>query len=113
VFASTANKLLATPMNSVKVDKVVQKTFAMEKDETQRQKNDHEEIWSMVKGLYVNSNNAGGYGQNGWSMYNAVGEYLDHYRDGNATDRANAYMSIYPWVTKTKKETEQYILSLV
>jgi len=38
VFASTANKLLATPMNSVKVDKVVQKTFAMEKDETQRQK---------------------------------------------------------------------------
>lgn len=111
-FTNTANKLLATPMNAVKVDKVVQKTFPMKKDETQRQKNNREEIWSMVKGLYVNSNNAGGYGQNGWSMYNAIGEYLDHYRDGNATDRANASMSIYSWVTKTKKETEQYILSL-
>lgn len=111
-FTETANSLLAISMTPMKIDKVIQKTFPVKSDETERQKNNREEIWSLVKGIYVNSNNAGGYGENGWSMYNTIGEYLDHYRDGNAMDKANASMSIYSWVTKTKKETERLILSL-
>ena len=111
-FAKTANDLLGVPMNPIKIDKVIQHVFPMKKDESQRQKNNREEIWSLVKGLYINSNNAGGFGDNGWSMLNAIGEYLDHYRDANATDKANASMNIYSWVTKTKKETENFILSL-
>jgi len=111
-FSETANQLLKIDMTPQKIDKVLQKTFPIKREETERQKNNREEIWSVVKGIYVNSNNAGGYGNNGWSMLNAVGEYLDHYRDGNATDKANASMNIYSWVTKTKKETEHFILSL-
>ena len=85
----------------------------MKKDETNRQKENREEIWSTINGLYVNKNNAGGFGNNGWSMFNAVGEYLDHYRKADSTDRAYASMDMYSWVTKTKAQTESYILSLV
>jgi hypothetical protein len=85
----------------------------MKPDESERQKKNREEVWGVVKGLYVNKNNAGGYGRNGWSMLNAVGEYLDHYRDADANDKASASMSVYSWVTKTKRETERHILSLV
>ena len=111
-FAATANQLLAIEMNDKKIDRVLQNVFPMKKDETDRQKKNREEIWGLVKGLYVNSNNAGGYGNNGWSMLNAVGEYLDHYRDGDSTDKANASMNNHSWVTKAKKQTEQVIMSL-
>ena len=111
-FTESANELLKVDMNPVKIDKVLQNAFPIKSDETERQKNNRDQIWSFVKGLYVNSNNAGGYGNNGWSMLNAIGEYLDHYRDGNAIDRANASMDSYSWVTKMKKQSESYILSL-
>lgn len=111
-FVETAETLLSVEMTPVRIDKVLNNIFPIKKDETERQKKNRDEIWSLVKGLYVNSNNAGGYGNNGWSMLNAVGEYLDHYRDADSTDRANASMGIYSWVTKTKKQTERAILSL-
>lgn len=111
-FNSTAEKLLSINMEDRDVDRVLQTIFPMKQDETNRQKKNRENVWVAVKGIYVSNNNAGGYGNNGWSMLNAIGEYLDHYRDADAEDRANASMSIYSWVTKTKKETESYILSL-
>jgi phage/plasmid-like protein (TIGR03299 family) len=111
-FTQTANELLSIPMTPMKVDKVLQKTFPIKKDETERQTRNREEIWLLVKGIYQNSHNSGEYGENGWSMHNAIGEYLDHYRDGNSIDKANASMNIYSWVSKTKKSAEDYILSL-
>jgi hypothetical protein len=46
-------------------------------------------------------------------MLNAIGEYLDHYRDADTLDRANASMNMYSWVSKTKVQSEKFILSLV
>lgn len=112
-FSKTAEKLLAIDMTDKSVDIILKKVFPMKPDESERQKKNREEVWGVVKGLYVNKNNAGGYGKNGWSMLNAVGEYLDHYRDADANDKASASMSVYSWVTKTKRETERHILSLV
>jgi phage/plasmid-like protein (TIGR03299 family) len=110
-FSQTANHLLTVKMDDVKIDRILQDVFPMKKDETERQKKNREEIWGTVKGLYVNSNNAGGYGNNGWSMLNAIGEYLDHYRDADATDKANASMNTHSWVTKAKKQAEYAIMS--
>ena len=112
-FKQTAEKLLTINMPPQNVGKVIKHIFPLKKDETNRQKENREEIWATVNGLYSNSNNAGGYGNNGWAMLNAVGEYLDHYRKADSTDRAHASMDMYSWVTKTKAETENYILSLV
>jgi phage/plasmid-like protein (TIGR03299 family) len=110
-FSATAEKLLKIDMNPIKIDKVLNNIFPMKNEESERQKKNREETWSTVKGLYVNSNNAGGYGNNAWSMLNSVGEYLDHYRDATVNNKANASMSTYSWVTKTKKQTEALLLS--
>jgi phage/plasmid-like protein (TIGR03299 family) len=112
-FSRTAEKLLTIPMNPVKIDKVISNAFPKKTQETQRQEENREQVWAVVRDIYRNSNNAGGYGENGWSMLNAVGEYLDHYRDADMLDRANASMNMYSWVSKTKVQSEKFILSLV
>jgi hypothetical protein len=66
----------------------------------------------LVRGLYVNDKNAGGYGFNGWSVYNAIGEYLDHYRDAKPEERAIASMDYNSWVTRKKAEAQSLVLSL-
>jgi hypothetical protein len=112
-FSRTAEKLLTIPMNPVKLDKVISNAFPKKTQETQRQEENREQVWAVVRDIYRNSNNAGGYGENGWSMLNAIGEYLDHYRDADTLDRANASMNMYSWVSKTKVQSEKFILSLV
>jgi len=111
-FTAAAENLLKIEINQTKIDRTLQNLFPIKSDETERQKKNREETWSMVKGLYINFNNAGGFGNNGWSLLNSVGEYLDHYRDANSIDKANASMNSYSWVTKTKKQAESFILSL-
>jgi phage/plasmid-like protein (TIGR03299 family) len=111
-FSATAEKLLSIDIDGKDFDRVLQNVFPLKNDETNRQKKNREYVWQAVKGIYLNSNNSATYGQNGWSMLNAVVEYLDHYRDADSLDKANASMSLHSWVTKTKKETESYILSL-
>ena len=111
-FKQAAEQLLSINMTPLKVEKVIKHIFPMKSDETNRQKENREEIWGTINGLYVNDNNAGGYGNNGWSALNAVGEYLDHYRKADDADRAYASMDSFSWVTKAKAETQKYILSL-
>jgi hypothetical protein len=62
--------------------------------------------------LFLSDKNAGGYGFNGWSAYNAVGEYLDHYREAPAKDRAMSSMDLNSWVSKKKLEAQSRILAL-
>jgi phage/plasmid-like protein (TIGR03299 family) len=114
-FASKAQTMLQIPVpaGSVKLDKIITTIFPHKKDESDRQKKNIDDIQLMVRGLYVNDKNAGGFGFNGWSAYNAVGEYLDHYRDARPEERAIASMDYNSWVTRKKEETQSLILSLV
>lgn len=65
-----------------------------------------------VVNLYSNHRNAGNCGKNGWSLYNAVVEYLDHERDADAKDRAETTMDSTSWVSKKKLDTARYVLAL-
>jgi hypothetical protein len=72
------------------------------------------EAWSRgAEALFLNEKNAGGFGFNGWSAYNTVVEYLDHYRDAKPEERAIASMDYNSWVTRKKAVTQEIILSLV
>ena len=62
--------------------------------------------------LYLNSRNSANYGKNGWSLYNAVVEYLDHERDANPIDRAETTMDSTSWVSKKKLLTAGSVLAL-
>lgn len=113
-FRTTAEQMMRIPVlsGSKSLDKVIDGVFPEKKDETERQRKNREEIQMTVRGLFVNDKNAGGYGYNGWSAYNAVVEYLDHYRDAPPKDRAQSSMDINSWVSKKKIEAQEIVLSL-
>lgn len=109
---------MAETMLSIKVlpgsrvsDGVLDVVFPIDKDATERQKKNRDGVVSLVKSIYDNSNNAGGYGYNAWSMMNAIGEYLDHHRDATPNDRALASMDNNSWVTRAKLRAQDYLLS--
>ena len=113
-FKKMAEQMLRIPVRTGtgEIDKVLDSVFPVKKDETDRQKNNRETINATIRGIYLNDRNAGGFGQNGWSMYNAIGEYLDHHRDSEPRDRALASMDDNSWVTRTKLSAQKAVLSL-
>jgi len=111
-FKATAEQMLATPVTSTDITKVLDQVFPIKKDATDRQKNNRESTVGLVRALYANDRNAGGFGNNGWSIYNAIGEYLDHHRDAKAADRALASMDDNSWVSRMKVQAQKAVLSL-
>jgi phage/plasmid-like protein (TIGR03299 family) len=114
-FKSQAELMLniPVPQSSQKIDKVLNAVFPASKDESDRQRRNREEINGTIRALYANQRNAGGYGFNGWSIYNSVVEFLDHHRKGEANDRALATIDENSWVTRAKLTTQKAVMSLV
>jgi phage/plasmid-like protein (TIGR03299 family) len=113
-FKITAEQMLAipTPSSSGRIDKVLNSVFPEKTGETDRQKNNRLEVHALVRGIYGNSRNAANYGDNGWSLYNSVVEYLDHFRDAKPDERALTSMDENSWVSKIKLATQQAVLAL-
>jgi len=93
-FSHEAEKMLSIniPNGSIKIDSVLNKVFPVEPGETSRQRKNREDVNSLVRALYKNEKNAGSYGFNGWSLYNAIVEYIDHYRSEDPLVGAMAAM---------------------
>lgn len=113
-FKAEAEKLLSIPLppSSPKINQVLEKVFPIDKLASDRQKRNHSELIGTVRAIYGNERNAGGYGYNGWSLINAITEYLDHGRDADEIDRALASIDENSWVTRTKVLAHETLLSL-
>jgi len=113
-FQQTAEKLLAisVPQASTQLTKILDGVFPTKATDTERQKRNRDAVVTLIRGVYGNEKNAGGYGYNGWSAYNAIVEYLDHYRDAKADEKALASMNNNSWVTQKKVVAQEIILSL-
>ena len=113
-FQQTAERLLAisVPQKSTQLAKILDGVFPTKATDTERQKRNRDGVVALVRGVYENEKNAGGYGYNGWSAYNAIVEYLDHYRDAKADEKALASMNNNSWVTQKKVLAQEIILSL-
>lgn len=113
-FQQTAERLLAisVPKSSTQLTKILDGVFPTKATDTERQKRNRDGVVALVRGVYENEKNAGGYGYNGWSAYNAIVEYLDHYRDAKADEKALASMNNNSWVTQKKVAAQEIILSL-
>lgn len=114
-FQSMAERMLTipVPLGSNSLDRVIDAVFVPKKDETDRQRKNRDEINQLVRGLYVNERNGKNYGYNGWSIYNSIVEYLDHYRDDDKVAMAQASMDDNSWVTRKKIEAQNAVLTLV
>jgi len=112
-FANAAEKMLSVsmPNGATRFDYFVKSMFPEKPQETDRQRRNRQNNASIVRALYANERNGEGYGYNGWSAYNAYVEYLDHYRDAGATERAIASMDSNSSTTQKKLKAQEFILS--
>ena len=103
-FKIEAERMLAVqaPIGSKRLDIVLSRVFPKQNDMTPRQSRNRDETLDSVLSIYKNSRNAGGYGFNGWSLYNAIAEYLDHYRTDDKISNAMASMDDTSSVTQKK-----------
>jgi len=113
-FTETAEKMLKIPMpmSSRRFDSLVTELFPPKTNESSRQKKNRDDINEIIRTLYASEKNAGGFGFNGWSAYNAVVEYFDHFRDANPDDRATSSMDPTSWVSRKKEDAQAIILSM-
>ncbi len=113
-FKAMAEKMLAIPITpgSGKLDKVINDVFPIDSAAGARKTKNHDQIHEQIRGLYASNRNAGGFGHNGWSLYNAIGEYLDHHRGGEWADRAQTSIDANSWVSRLKLKTQNSVLSV-
>ena len=113
-FKEEAERMLRIPVipGSKSIDAVLSKVFPLEKGASDRQRRNNEEITTNVRMVFGNERNAAGFGYNGWSLYNAIVEYLDHVRDAEPKDRASASMDENSWVTRSKMVAHTAVLQL-
>lgn len=113
-FSRMAEQMLRIPVptSSNQVDKVLNAVFPEKTGETERQKANREKQQMMVRAVYHSEKNAAGFGYNAWSLFNAIGEYLDHHREAEPADRALASMDDNGWVTRTKLTAQEAVLAL-
>jgi len=114
-FKVMAEQMLrvSVPASSPALDKVLNTVFPAKKGETERQKKNRDDQNLLIRAIYSSDKNAGGFGYNGWAIYNAIGEYLDHHREADPKDRAMASLDDNSWVTRTKITAQEAVLSLV
>jgi phage/plasmid-like protein (TIGR03299 family) len=112
-FSVEAERMLGikAPMGGTKVDAVINAVFPKNKGETERQKKNRDGIGETIRGLYINDRNAAKYGFNGWSLYNAIVEYLDFYRAVDSASSAMASMDDTSFVTQKKLLAHRAVVS--
>lgn len=113
-FTETAEKMLRInmPLASRRFDSLINEVFPAKSGESDRQRKNREEINEIIRSLYMSEKNAAGYGFNGWSAYNAIVEYFDHFRDAAPEDRAVSSMDPTSWVSRKKEDAQNIILAM-
>jgi phage/plasmid-like protein (TIGR03299 family) len=110
-FEKQAERLLSISFNQDRWDKVLNTVFPTPPSPTKQQENTAARTRDKVRGIFEGPRNAENFGRNGWTMYNAIGEYLDHGRGGNDEKRAIASMTPGSWVEKRKAKAADAILA--
>jgi phage/plasmid-like protein (TIGR03299 family) len=114
-FKKCAEQMLAisVPPGSNKIDTVLNTVWPIQNIDTDRKRENRDEILTKVRQLYGNPRNAGGYGYNGWTLYNSVVEYFDHHWSDDANKNAIRSMTIGNKSYVSKLKAQDAVLSLV
>lgn len=112
-FSAEAERMLRiqTPLGGKKIDSVISAVFPKEVNETDRQRTNREQMYEMIRNIYLNDRNAGKFGFNGWSLYNAIVEYIDFYRASDPVAGAIAAMDENSSGTQKKMLAHRAVVS--
>lgn len=91
-------------------EKILNIVQPRKKGESKREREYRESVWDLLQKIYQSDRNAGGYGHNGWSVYNSACEYLDHYRHTSSEELAMASMDESSVATKKKLSVQKALL---
>ena len=113
-FTKQAEALLRinTSPSTGRIEKVLGTLYPERATETERQRHRREGVIDVIRSIYMNEKNAAKFGHNGWALVNAIGEYLDHYRESTPQERAIASMDDTSHATRTKLQAYGLVLSL-
>lgn len=112
-FKQQAERMLAVQYTEDRFKRYLDRVFPISAADTDRKRRNVEGIHTQVRGIFANERNSQNYGANGWTMYNAVVEYLDHGRDATEAKRLDATMTPGSWVEKRKLHAAKEVLQLV
>lgn len=111
-LVAEAERLVRINADEAFVRKVIAEVWPLADDATDRVKGNHNDREVSILGLFAKETGPRDFAPTGWAAFNAIGEYLDHYRSDDPT--ANALTSIDPdsWVNKAKVKAQAAILAL-
>ena len=110
-FKEMAEQMLSIPMTPDRFTRVLGAAIPLADNASDRQVKNWQETAEAIRGIYANGRNAGYAGHNGWSAWNAVVEYLDHYRPATPEERALTSMDDTSWVSKRKFAAQDAVLA--
>lgn len=111
-FKAQAEQMLRVQYSEQRFANYLNRVFPKSAADTERKQRNIEGIHAQVRGIFANERNSQGFGANGWTMYNAVVEYLDHGRDATEANRLEATMTPGSWVEKRKLHAAKELLAL-
>jgi hypothetical protein len=115
LFAKQAVQMMQIDGGTNIVDHVINILWEKpDQSASDRQVNAWADRRSKIQQIYASDTCVGGFGHNGWTVWNSITEYLDHHRPrSNAKKRALATMDPDGQVVKLKDKAAQYILATV
>jgi len=113
-FAKEAEFLMSIEMPSYsnRIDKVLNVVWPEKDADTDRKRVNREEIMVSVRSRFGSRRNAAGFGDNGWSLMNAIGEHLDHGRNVPPEQAAQQSMELANLVHRHKIKAHRAIHNL-
>jgi len=113
-FKAQAQELLEIEvgLNSARFDKVMETLYPSADADTDRKKNNRDEIVTKMSLAFANERNAQAVGENGWGLFNAITEVYDWGGKGSQTDKAVKSLDEAGLVTKRKLKAQDAILAL-
>ena len=111
-FKKKSEELLAVSYSQDRFERVLNSVFPEPNNATDRQKTNTQAVHTQIRGTFANERNSKNFGSNGWTMYNAIVEYLDHGREAGESERLKATMTPASWVQKKKERAAEAVLAL-
>lgn len=111
-FKQQAEQMLRVQYSEDLFERYLNRVFPKSSANTERQQRNIDGIHTQIRGIFANERNSKEFGANGWTMYNAVVEYLDHGRDATEESRLAATMTPGSWVEKRKLYAAKQVLTL-
>lgn len=111
-FKEMAEEMLRIPVGQDALGRIIGNVWELPTEATDRQKSNHEERAVQIRTLFASPKNSGGYGANGWSAWNAIVEYVDHYKGGSPQKRDEAAMDDTSLATRLKAKAQEAVLTL-